>query len=141
MTATKTLAGSKTLLAANDDVVVECELEAAPEKVWRALTIPEFVATWLLPNDMSEPRAGEKFNLDGGKFGLSTRIDCEVLDAEPQRRLRYSWREADDTASVVTFELAPHGEGTKLRVTHGAAMPAVTMLAANCNAPPLRLAA
>lgn len=136
-----TLPATETLQAANDDIVVECELEAAPEKVWRALTIPEFVAAWLLPNTIGEPKAGEKFNLDGSKLGLGTRIDCEVLDAEPQRRLRYSWREADDTASVVTFELAPHGEGTKLRVTHGAAMPAVTMLAANCNAPPLKLAA
>ena len=133
---------SETLAAANDDdeVVIECELPQAPDKVWRALTIPAFVAQWLLPTTMGEARKGERFELDGGRHGLSERIDCEVLDAQPQRRLSYSWREADDTRSVVTFELTPHRQGTRLRVTHGALAPAMPM-AANGNAPPLLLAA
>jgi uncharacterized protein YndB with AHSA1/START domain len=122
-----------------DDLMVECELEAAPEKVWRALTVPEFVAAWLLPNDLAQAESGSAFGLDGSRHGLSERIACTVLDAEPQRRLRMSWREADDTATMVTFELMPnrHG-GTSLRVRHG---PLVTGLrAANSNAP-LALAA
>lgn len=130
---------SETLAAANDDIVVECELPAAPDKVWRALTIPEFVARWLLPNTMGEARPGEKFELDGGGHGLSARIGCEVLDAEPERRLSYSWREEDATEGIVTFELTPSGAGTRLRVTHAA--PVVTPSAANGNAPPLALAA
>ena len=33
--------------ACQQEVVVECELDASPEKVWRALTVPELVAEWL----------------------------------------------------------------------------------------------
>ena len=32
-----------------EDIVVECTLDAPPEKVWRALTEPDLVAAWLLP--------------------------------------------------------------------------------------------
>jgi uncharacterized protein YndB with AHSA1/START domain len=135
------MSAAETLVAANDDTMVECELDAAPAKVWRALTIPEFVAAWLLPNTLGDARTGEKFELGGSAHGLSRRIACEVLEAEPERRLRYSWREADATESVVTFELTPHGKGTRLRVTHGAAAPAPRMQAANANGPPLALAA
>ena len=132
---------SETPVAANDDeLVVECELPQAPEMVWRALTVPRLVAAWLLPNTMGEPKRGERFELDGSRHGLSERIACELLDAEPQRRLSYSWREADDTRSVVTFELTPAGAGTRLRVTHGAPL-RQTLMAANGNAPPMMRAA
>jgi uncharacterized protein YndB with AHSA1/START domain len=122
-----------------DDLMVECELEAAPEKVWRALTVPEFVAAWLLPNNLVRTECGDEFALDGSRHGLSERIACTVLDAEPQRRLRMSWREADDTATVVTFELMPNRQGgTSLRVRHGPL--ATSLRSANANAP-LALAA
>lgn len=102
-----------------DDIVVECNLPEAPEKVWRALTEPEIVAAWLMPNDI-KAETGHRFSL-----GTESRIDCRVLEAEPCRLLRYSWREADETNaaegfdSVVTFELtrAANG-GTHLRVVH-----------------------
>lgn len=97
-------------------VVVEADLEAAPEKVWRALSEPDLLGAWLLPNDI-HPQPGERFAFDdeGG------RIDCEVLEAEPGRSLRYSWREADaGVGSEVSFVLTPTPTGgTHLRVVHG----------------------
>jgi len=85
-------------------VVTECELPEAPEKVWKALTLPKLLALWL-------PDA----------------VGSEILAAEPNRLLRYRWpgKEADRDAkgqtleSVVTFELTgtPAG-GTHLRVIH-----------------------
>lgn len=100
--------------AVEDDLMVECELEAAPEQVWRALTVPEYLAAWLLPT------AGDGMALDGSGHGLSDRIACTVLDAEPGRRLRMRWREADATTTVVTFELLPTVTGgTALRVRQG----------------------
>lgn len=123
--------------AVEDDLMVECELEAAPEKVWRALTVPEFVAAWLLP-EAGEAGGADGFSLDGSRHGLSERIACTVLEAEPERRLRMSWREADATTTVVTFELQPTvWGGTALRVRHGPA----TLCAANGNAPAMALAA
>jgi len=128
---------------AADEVDFECELEAPPEKVWRALTVPEFLAAWLMPNTLRETKSGEQFAFDGQKQGLA-KIECEVLAAEPERLLRYRWVEPGSAASVVTFELRPHGDGTWLRVVHTAPSrfaTAITMSAANCNGPPLRLAA
>jgi uncharacterized protein YndB with AHSA1/START domain len=94
-----------------DSVVTECELEDAPEKVWKALTIAEFLSAWL-------PEAR----------------NCETLAAEPPRLLRYRWspgeRDRDEDGrpldSVVTFELTgtPTG-GTYLRLTHQVLVDAV----------------
>ena len=135
-------------------VIVECDLDEPPEKVWRALTVPEHVADWLLPNDMrAEP--GSRFTLkadevDGGN------ITCDVLAIEPNRLISYSWRgeealrDADDRPleTVVTFILAENGSGgTHLRLVHGGfagisdlvmcdapSKPPVTSLAAARNA-------
>ncbi|CAM5645205.1 hypothetical protein MAUB1S_11139 [Mycolicibacterium aubagnense] len=102
-----------------DDIVVECDLPEAPEKVWRALTEPEIVAAWLLPNDIRS-ETGQRFSL-----GAEGRIACTVLEAEPGRLLRYSWRETGGSGagegfdSVVTFELTHAADGgTHLRVVH-----------------------
>src|SRR5579872_305105 len=76
-----------------DTLVFECELPEGPEKVWKALTVPELLASWLLPNDI-RPVQGARFSFEsGGPEGApGGRIDCEVLKVEPLRLLRYSWR-------------------------------------------------
>jgi uncharacterized protein YndB with AHSA1/START domain len=125
-------------------VIVECDLDEPPEKVWRALTVPEFVARWLMPNDM-RAEIGSRFTLktDDAKGGD---IACEVLAAEPNRYLRYSWRgdeglrDAEDRPldTVVTFILTEtETGGTHLRLVHGG-FPATSSLAAQrCSAEPL----
>jgi len=99
-----------------NDVVVEADLEAPPEKVWRAFSEPDLAAAWLAAGEM-RTGPGERFSLeDEGR-----RIDCEVLEAEPARRLRLAWREADGAlASEVSFILAPTEDGgTHLTIRHG----------------------
>lgn len=125
--------------AAKDALAFECDLPDAPEKVWRALTVPELLAAWMMPNDI-KPETGSRFAF----AGPDTPIDCEVLDAEPGRLLRYSWRErsqtndADRLDSIVTFTLARTiSGGTHLRIVHDgfvqAATPAVAMAGAGCR--------
>jgi uncharacterized protein YndB with AHSA1/START domain len=109
----------------NPDIVIDCELDAPPEKVWRALTVPELLAAWLLPNDIV-PEAGRRFRVANAPGGD---VDCEVLASEPPRRLSYRWRGAAEGGerdpagrpldTVVTFELeaTPSG-GTRLRLVH-----------------------
>lgn len=125
--------------AAKDALAFECDLPDAPEKVWRALTVPELLAAWMMPNDI-KPETGNRFAF----AGPDAPIECEVLDAEPGRLLRYSWRERSDTGdangldSIVTFTLARTvSGGTHLRIVHDgfvqAATPAVAMASAGCQ--------
>jgi len=125
--------------AAKDTLAFECDLPDAPEKVWRALTVPELLAAWMMPNDI-KPETGSRFAF----AGPDAPIECEVLDAEPGRLLRYSWRERSDTGdadgldSIVTFTLARTvSGGTHLRIVHDgfvqAATPAVAMASAGCR--------
>lgn len=81
-------------------MVLEYELEAPPEKIWRALTIQEYRDRWLPGSDLAaaEPMAevtGEQ-------------ICFRMRDSDPPH-----------LESVVTFQLTPQGNGgTVLRVTH-----------------------
>src|SRR5690606_6774805 len=50
----------------DEDVMFEGPLDAAPEKVWRALTVPELLNAWLLPARME----AETIRLDGAPQGL-----------------------------------------------------------------------
>jgi uncharacterized protein YndB with AHSA1/START domain len=103
------------------DVVVECELDAPPEKVWQALTVPELVTEWL----EVEPAAA------GGETGYA------VTEARPHSYVRYEWRDETSSrpVSFVTFELSPcEGGRTHFRLTHRAT--ATALCGANTNRPP-----
>jgi uncharacterized protein YndB with AHSA1/START domain len=106
-------------------VIAECDYDEPPEKVWRALTDPELVAAWLLPNNI-RPQQGARFTLKPEREGEGD-IACEILAAEPPRLLSYSWREAPADReqparrleSVVTFVLSETEDGgTHLRLVH-----------------------
>lgn len=99
-----------------DALVFECALDAPPEKVWRALTIPEYLQRWLKPADA---------------------VDLSVVAAEENKSLTYRWRESGQGVlvgaedSLVTFELAPMVDGgTWFRLTHA---PVMLPAAANSN--------
>ncbi len=99
-----------------DALVFECSLDAPPEKVWRALTIPEYLSRWLKPADD---------------------IELAVVTAEENKSLTYRWREAGQGAvtdaedSLVTFELTPNDDGgTWFKLTHS---PMTVPVAANSN--------
>lgn len=84
----------------DDAVVVECDLDAPLDKVWRALTEPELVERWLGPDEA------------GVEIG-------EMHEVLPGRELTYGWRDRDgDRHSLVTFTLTEVDEGVRLRIVH-----------------------
>lgn len=98
-------------------VVVERDMPAPPDKLWRALTQPHLIAEWLMANDFA-PQVGHKFQLRGEWGGI---LECQVLELEANRTLSYSWDFANDNPdfalkSVVTFTLTPTAAGTHLRM-------------------------
>lgn len=114
-------------MSANDlpesqSVVVDCDLDEPPEKVWRALTTPELMAAWLAEGDI-KAEVGHRFELQPQAGGPDAPVECEVLEADPGARLRFSWRERDEAGdpvdSEVTFVLTPTiNGGTRLRLVH-----------------------
>lgn len=110
-----------------EEVMVECELDAAPEKVWRALTVPELVGEWL----------GERTELPTGE------LTYELIDAEPFTRVRYAWHdpETEPAESLVTFEISPRDQKTFFRIIHSISNTAGIPQAANSNGPPRAMAA
>lgn len=111
-----------------DSLVFECDLDEPPEKVWRALTEPRLLEAWLGTDQVRSDRVDAKTGLDRGT-GQAGSADYEILTAEPNRRVRYRWRDRENGAgdadgqevhSVVTVELAPcPAGGTHVRLTHG----------------------
>jgi uncharacterized protein YndB with AHSA1/START domain len=114
--------------AATEPIVVECDLPHPPAQVWRALTEQDLLGAWLMPNDL-RPEAGARFSFQpAGREAGSGTIDCEVLEAEPPRTLRWRQSEAAPDGSgshsidsVVTVELTGRSDGgTHLRLVHDA---------------------
>ncbi|MDA8237747.1 MAG: SRPBCC domain-containing protein [Chloroflexi bacterium] len=103
------------------------DLPHPPARVWRALTEPELLARWLMATDL-RPAVGEPFTFrqeptpwwDGIVRG-------EVLEAEPDRRLRYTWRSGSgpngvDTVVTWTLTATPAG-GTRLTLEQSGFLP------------------
>ncbi|WP_084957684.1 SRPBCC family protein [Thermoactinospora rubra] len=90
-----------------------------PAKVWRALTDPDLLARWLMPNDF-KPVAGHRFTFTAEPIpavGFDGVIHCEVLEIEQERRLSIRWGD-DALDTVVTWTLVPEGRGTRLFLVH-----------------------
>lgn len=106
-------------------LVLTFQLDAPPEKVWRALSIPAFREKWL---------------------PAETLVEAEPMFSAPGEEARYRLRE--DTPpfleSVVTFQVRPFEGGTELRIIHAltdAGSNAKPAFAANSNRPVLMRAA
>lgn len=88
-----------------------------PERVWRALTDPQAIADWLMPNNF-EPRLGHKFEFQTEpRPGFDGRVSCEVIELDPPRRLAYTWR-GGGVNTVLRMTLEPVADGTRLTLEH-----------------------
>jgi uncharacterized protein YndB with AHSA1/START domain len=84
----------------------------SPERVWKALTDPALHARWWAPGDV-RAEVGHRFELDMGKWGKQA---CEVIAVDPGRLFSYRFAEAS-LNTVITFQLAAEGTGTRLTFT------------------------
>ena len=104
------------------EVALEVELDAAPEKVWRAIAIAAFRERWLPQADLAEP---------------------EPIASIPGVEVRYRMREdgAPFPESIVTFRIEPGIRGgALLRIIHRIEGEA-RRTSANDNLRPVSLAA
>jgi len=99
-----------------------------PEDVWAAISDPHALAEWLEPND-HRPVVGHKFQFrcDPGLCGSGV-TECEVLEADPPRRLVWSWVHVPKNPDcpkpppmTIAWTLIPQGQGTLLTLEHSGA--------------------
>jgi len=107
-------------------IELEYELDEPPQKVWRAISIPEFREHWLPKEALADPEADS---------------------VTPGEEIRYRMRDSAPPflESTVTFRIAPNAAGgTSLRIIHeltGVRFDRMATTAANNNSLPFMLAA
>ena len=105
--------------AREHNIEQEYDLDAPPEKVWRAISIAEFRENWLPKAALADP---------------------DAVAVIPGQTVRYRLREEGPPflESTVTFTIAPNAAGgTSLRIVHeliGAPSARSGRTAANANA-------
>ena len=103
----------------NNPFVIERTYNAPIEKVWKAITDKDAMKQWYF--DLAEFKAepGFEFQFTGGAEDRTYLHLCKVLEVEKNKKLSYSWTyDGFEGYSVVTLELTPEGNKTKLRLTH-----------------------
>jgi uncharacterized protein YndB with AHSA1/START domain len=107
-------------------IVVEYDLPHPPAKVWRALTEPALLASWLMPNDFAA-EVGRRFTFKAEPIReWDGTVECQVLEVEPQQRLVYSWQGGVGDwriDTVVRWALTATARGTLLRLEHSGFLP------------------
>jgi uncharacterized protein YndB with AHSA1/START domain len=104
--------------AQTKDLVQDYELDAPPEKVWRAISIPALREAWLPNGDLA---------------------DAAPVSSKPGEEVRYRMRDDEPPfiESIVTIQVRPNAVGgTRLRIIHGpvgASLMLRTPRAANSN--------
>jgi uncharacterized protein YndB with AHSA1/START domain len=94
------------------DIVFQRRIKKPIEKVWAALTIPERLAEWFGIVDL-ELRVGGRYHISWE--GEDYRIEGEIIELEPLRRLVHTWPDGTDTPAICRYELEPDGDGCRLR--------------------------
>lgn len=104
----------------NEPFVIERTLNASVQKVWEAITDKEKMKQWYFDIADFKPELGAEFSFPGnGNKGQCYTHLCKITKIEPGKTLQYSWKYKDYPGnSLVTFELFPEGDATRLKLTH-----------------------
>jgi uncharacterized protein YndB with AHSA1/START domain len=104
------------------------QFNAAPERVWHALTDPQALKLWMGPSDAFSVPVAECDVRVGGRYRLVMKApDGEMHDVSgvyrevvPNRKLVYTWawKSTPERESLVTLRLRAAGGGTELTLTH-----------------------
>jgi uncharacterized protein YndB with AHSA1/START domain len=99
--------------------MIERILNASVEQVWEAITDNKKMKQWYFDIETFRPDLGFEFRFSGGDENKQYLHLCKITEVIPGRKLSYAWRYEKETGeSLVTFELFPEGDKTKLRLTH-----------------------
>jgi uncharacterized protein YndB with AHSA1/START domain len=108
-------------------IVAAVEIEAAPERIFRALTTDEIKQWWGSPELYrvtewtGDPRPGGRWRSIGvGADGSAFSVEGEFVEVVPPHRIVQTWKAPWDGNNVttITFRLEPIQGGTRLTLWH-----------------------
>jgi uncharacterized protein YndB with AHSA1/START domain/DNA-binding transcriptional ArsR family regulator len=136
-------------MTATTEFVYATWIRTTPEELWRALTDPAFTLRYWGTALISDWRVGSPVRWQAGPDGEAQDRDSVVLEADPPRRLAYSWHNYQpehaelfgwsperlaelqtEPLSKVSFTIEPEGPAVKLTVVHDGFAPGSLMLEA-----------
>ncbi len=96
-----------------------------PDTVWHAVTDPELVARWTVTGQGGRPVGftpivGSRFQFVAKPVpGWRGIVDCEILEVDEPRALRYTWRgEENGKPTFVSYRIEPRLGGTRFTFEH-----------------------
>lgn len=102
-----------------EPIIIERTVNAPAEKVWKAITDKNDMKQWYFDLSDFRPEVGFEFSFEGGSKEKTFLHLCRVTEVIPGRKLSYTWRYKNyEGNSLVTFELFPEGNKTRIRLTH-----------------------
>lgn len=100
-------------------VILERTYNASPKQVWKAITDPDQMKQWYLPIEDFRAEVGFETQFDHHALGKVFPHAWKVTEVVPGEKISYEWRYPGFPGnSLVTFELAPDGAGTRITLTH-----------------------
>jgi uncharacterized protein YndB with AHSA1/START domain len=100
-------------------LILEHTYNAPADKIWKAITDAEQMKKWYLDVPGFKPEVGHKFEFWGGDETNKLKHFGEVKEVVEGKKISYSWRfEGYPGDSLVTWELFPEGDRTRLVLTH-----------------------
>ena len=100
-------------------IVMERTFNAPVGKVWQALTDVDQMRQWYFDLKEFRPQLGFEFEFTVEHEGTKYHHLCKITEIIPQKRIAYTWRyKGEPGDSLVTFDLLPEGENTRLKLTH-----------------------
>ena len=101
-----------------EEITIERTFEAPVAQVWNALTDVEQMRQWYFDLKEFKPEPGFEFEFVVEHEGVSYHHLCRITEVIPQQRIAYTWRyKGEPGDSLVTFELLPEGNKTRLKLT------------------------
>lgn len=102
-----------------EQVILERTYNASPRRVWNAITDPEQMKQWYLPIEDFRAEVGFETEFDHHALDKVFPHMWKVTEVVPGERISYEWRYKNFPGnSVVTFQLVPDGDGTRIILTH-----------------------
>ena len=113
------------------ELVYTTYIRTTPEKLWNAITNPEFARQYWGGNEnVSDWKPGSKWVYVTGDDMHTVRVTGKVMESIPPKRLVLTWADPANEADVsrVTFQIEPIEGEVRLDVIHGDFKPGSDMV-------------